>query len=550
MSIYDDPFTVAGLPARGGPSGPRDGVPNAPLAVAGTDGGEIDALAANAISDIEDYWAGEYPTVFKGTFAPVSELLSWDPDAPNGTRFCGIDTADLVKRRVLHPAGFDRLGSRVSAAEPRRRVRAHVRGDGARHEYGHAIQHKAGLVGDDDPGIVVEQQADCFAGAFIRHVAENGAPHFTLNTSDGLNSVLAATVSVRDADPNDPDSIHGSAFERVTAAQIGFTDGAGACTRIDADEITSRRADLPQGFSGSNDDGELPVTRETLTVLFDSFAAVFALDDPPKLDLNGVDTTCADATATRPVAYCPTTNTISVDVADLAARSRPATEMTGVDPLLNVDVVGDYSAYVLLASRYTSRYRRPPANHHGPSGSAACRMPVRIGHGGTEPGRVHHRHRAPDLVFAAANLDEAILGAAVRRSGRQRRRRRHRAQRCFSRVDAFRTGVNSVGRRRATDATADAEGTGLRSVERRRQLPAEPRPRSAAAGFEQCSNSSSRRVPEPLGPVVTERPLTRATSRIEGSARAVRVQLRIGRPANCRVDRVGLGVGDGDGVGR
>lgn len=448
VSIYEDPFTVAGLPARGGPSGPRDGVPNAPLAVAGTDGGEIDALAANAISDIEDYWAGEYPTVFKGTFVPVSELLSWDPDAPNGTRFCGIDTADLVNAAYCirqDSIGWDRaylLPSLVDAFGPMSVVMVLA------HEYGHAIQHKAGLVGDDDPGIVVEQQADCFAGAFIRHVAENGAPHFTLNTSDGLNSVLAATVSVRDADPNDPDSIHGSAFERVTAAQIGFTDGAGACTRIDADEITSRRADLPQGFSGSNDDGELPVTRETLTVLFDSFAAVFALDDPPKLDLDGVDTTCADATATRPVAYCPTTNTISVDVADLAARSRPATEMTGVDPLLNVDVVGDYSAYVLLASRYTLAVQKAAGQPiTGPQAAlrAAClsgSVTAALSPDGSTTGTERR------IWLSAGDLDEAISGllsdglaasdvdGATVPSG-------------FSRVDAFRTGV--LGGQKACD---------------------------------------------------------------------------------------------------
>ena len=115
------------------------------------------------------------------------------------------------------------------------------------HEYGHAIQQKAGLVGEDDPGIVFEQQADCFAGAFIRHVAEGRAalhPQHLRRTELGARSDRL----VRDTDPNDPESIHGSAFERVTAAQIGFTDGAGACTRIDADEITR---DGPTCRSGS-----------------------------------------------------------------------------------------------------------------------------------------------------------------------------------------------------------------------------------------------------------------------------------------------------------
>lgn len=449
MSIYDDPFTVAGLPAGGGPSGPRDGVPNASIAVTGTDGGDIDALAANAISDIEDYWAAEYPTVFRGTFDPVSELLSWDPDAPAGTRFCGIGTDDLVNAAYCirqDAIGWDRgylLPTLVDAFGPMSVVMVLA------HEYGHAIQHKAGLIGDDDPGIVVEQQADCFAGAFVRHVAEDGAPHFTLNTSNGLNSVLAATVSVRDADPSDPDSIHGSAFERVTAAQIGFTDGAGACTRIDADEIASRRADLPRGFDGNgNNDGELPVTRDSVAVLFDSFAAVFALDDPPELDLTGVDTTCADATATRPVSYCPSTHSIGVDVAALAARSRPATEVTGVDPLLSVDVTGDYSAYVLVASRYTLAVQKAAGQPiRGPQAAlrAAClsgAVTAALSPDGTPAGAEQR------IWLSPGDLDEAISGllsdglAASDVDGET-------VPSGFSRVDAFRTGV--LGGQKACD---------------------------------------------------------------------------------------------------
>ncbi|WP_420910892.1 metallopeptidase [Rhodococcus sp. OK519] len=448
VSIYDDPFTVAGLPATGGPSGPRDGVPDAQIAVSGTDGSDVDALAANAIADIEDYWAVEYPNVFKGTFAPVSELLSWDPDGPGGIRFCGMDTADLVNAAYCikqDTIGWDRaylLPSLIEAFGPMSVVMVLA------HEYGHAIQHKAGLVGDDDPGIVVEQQADCFAGAFVRHVAENGAPHFTLNTSDGLNSVLAATVSVRDAAPNDPDSIHGSAFERVTATQIGFTDGAGACTRIDADEVTSRRASLPQRFDGRNDDGELPVTKESLTALFDSFGSVFALDDPPKLDLNGTDTTCADAATTQPVAYCPSTDTISVDVAALAARGRPSTATGSVDPLLSVDVTGDYSAYVLVASRYTLAVQKAAGQSiTGPQAAlrAAClsgSVTAALSPDGSTTGAERR------IWLSAGDLDEAISGllsdglAASDVDG-------DTVPSGFSRVDAFRTGV--LGGQKACD---------------------------------------------------------------------------------------------------
>ena len=35
------------------------------------------------------------------------------------------------------------------------------------HEYGHVIQARAGVLGRELPTIVSEQQADCFAGAWV-----------------------------------------------------------------------------------------------------------------------------------------------------------------------------------------------------------------------------------------------------------------------------------------------------------------------------------------------------------------------------------------------
>ena len=43
------------------------------------------------------------------------------------------------------------------------------------HEYGHAIQHQARLNKKDTPTLVAEQQADCFAGAYMRWVAEGNS---------------------------------------------------------------------------------------------------------------------------------------------------------------------------------------------------------------------------------------------------------------------------------------------------------------------------------------------------------------------------------------
>lgn len=439
VSIYDNPFTVAGLPVTDGPSGPRPGVKNSSLDVRNAEGTDSDIIATNAIDDVQQYWSQTYPELFGGPFTPVSELISWDAseDEDEGIRFCGFRTGGVPNAAYCtkdDTIGWDRtilLPALIDAFGPMAVVMVIA------HEYGHSVQHQSGLVGDDTPTIVAEQQADCFAGAFIRHVAEDRSPHFTINTSSGLNDVLAATVSVRDVDPNDPESVHGSAFERVTAVQIGFTDGASACVSIDEDEIESRRADLPQKFSDADDDGELPITTESLEAFVRSFESLLKLDNPPTVSYTGSDTDCPEGTATEPVSYCSTTNTLGVDVdalAELGTAERP--RRGDVIPL---NVSGDYSAYVLFASRYTLAVQNAagqPLDNPQTALRSACLAGV------ITAGLSSENPEATDLEvwLSPGDLDEAVSGllsdgltasdinGVTLPSG-------------FSRVDAFRSGV-------------------------------------------------------------------------------------------------------------
>ncbi|MBY4131597.1 metallopeptidase [Rhodococcus fascians] len=438
VSIYENPFTVAGLPVTNGPSGPRPGVPDSTIEVENAEGTDSDILATNAVDDIQQFWAQQYPALFKGSFTPITNVVSWDAseDEGSGVRFCGDRTGGVPNAAYCtrdDSIGWDRtilLPALVDAFGPMSVVMVIA------HEYGHAIQNQSGLVGDDTPTIVAEQQADCFAGAFIRHVAEGDSPHFTINTSDGLNGVLAATVAVRDVDPNDPESVHGSAFERVTAVQIGFTDGAAACTRIDEAEIDSRRASLPQKFSDADDSGELPVTEDTLGAFTKSFETALPVADPPTVDYAGSDTGCADAEATTPVSYCPSTNTIGVDVEELAERGMPETPQRG--DILPLNVSGDYSAYVLFASRYTLAVQKEAGQTLDDPQTAlrsACLSGVI-----TAALSAESSDTGLEIQLSPGDLDEAVSGllsdglvasdvnGTTLPSG-------------FSRVDAFRSGV-------------------------------------------------------------------------------------------------------------
>ncbi|SDE13014.1 metallopeptidase [Rhodococcus tukisamuensis] len=434
VSIYANPFTVAGLPATDGPSGPRPDVPDASLPVRGADGSAADVLATNAVDDIAAFWGVEYPKVFAGDFQPVTDLASWDPDAPpaHSDTFCGDNTHGVVNAGYCTrdgSIGWDRttlLPTLMSTFGPMAVVMVMA------HEYGHAIQHDSGLAGDDDPTLVLEQQADCFAGAFMRDVAQGGAPHFTLNTSDGLNSVMAAMVAVRDTNPNDPEAVHGSAFERVTAFQIGFTDGARACTAIDAAEVDARRAEVAQQLSVAGGDGEMPVTEETVRLTVDSLQAVFALPQQPTVTFAGADTGCPDATTTEPVSYCPSTDTIGVSLPALVARSIP---LTGSPDEIAADVRGDFGAYVLVASRFTLAAQRRAGDSLTDATTAvraACLSGVWTAAAAAG--------EAGGLTLSAGDLDEAVSGLltdglmASDVNG-------DTVPSGFARVDAFRSGV-------------------------------------------------------------------------------------------------------------
>ncbi|WP_420094684.1 metallopeptidase [Nocardia asteroides] len=435
VSIYDDPFKVAGLPTTSGPSGPRPGAPATELTATGGDGSEIDRLALNAVDDIQSYWRQVYRTEFDGEFQPVEKLLSWSAKAPRGAapEFCEDTTYRLVNAaycRLDNSIGWDREVLLPTMAETFGQMSVVMV---LAHEYGHAIQNMAKIVGGRDPVIVKEQQADCFAGAFMRHVAEGKSAHFTINTSDGLNSVLAATVAIRDSDPDDPESVHGSAFERVTAVQIGFTDGPRACRGIDEEEINQRRGDLPTSFQGQT--GEFDITKESLIELSKALAAILPLDDRPHYNYGGAQIECGDGATTEPVSYCPTSNLIATDIPKLSERGA----VGDLDDPLPLKVTGDYNGYVVFISRYALAVQH--SNDQALVGAktglrAACLSGVVTGKL-AESGRPANQG---DIRLAAGDLDEAVSGlltdglAASDVEGKT-------VPSGFARVDAFRAGV-------------------------------------------------------------------------------------------------------------
>lgn len=445
VSVFDDPFKVAGIPASDGPTGLRPNAAEPTRDVKGSDGGEIDWLAGSAISDIEQFWEFAYPETFDEDFASARALISFDASDFDG-EFCGTDTYGMVNAGFCYSdrtIGWDRseLLPDLQRAYGDMGVALVLA-----HEYGHAVAHQAGLSGKNVPTLVGEQQADCLSGAYMRWVAEGHSPRFTLSTGEGLNNVLAAVISFRDPllNEGDPDAgvdEHGSAFERLSAFQFGFTDGPSACAAIDLREIGQRRGDLPV-LLPEDQTGELEVSEDSVRSIVDAMGILFEPTTPPALSFDPADAeNCSDARPSPPTSFCPATNTIVVDLTGLQEMGSPSDRQDGSSL-----AVGDNTAYSALVSRYMTAIQ---AEHGGvtlDTAQAALRTACLTGVATVKMSKEVTTPDGNTIALTAGDVDEAISGILTNGlvagdvNGES-------VPSGFARIDAFRLGVLSDAER-------------------------------------------------------------------------------------------------------
>ncbi|WNG93679.1 neutral zinc metallopeptidase [Mycobacterium sp. ITM-2016-00318] len=396
-----------------------------------------------SVDDVEQFWSATYSRTFDDSFVPVETLVSYDSANLYGPEVCGADQYDNPNamycfladtmawdRGVLVPTGQQYFGDVAIAAL-------------IAHEYGHAVQHESGLTTLLTDTIVKEQQADCFAGAYSRWVAEGNSPRFELSTGDGLNRILAGVITSRD-DVLTPDqageteSGHGTALDRVSAFQMGFVDGAKMCATIDSDEIERRRGDLPLVLTtdsgGGVQPGEMPVDQNTLVSLMELLDLVYRPQSPPGLSMTPQD--CPRTAVSATASYCPSSNTVSVDLEVLQEMSVPADRDEYVLPQ------GDNTALSLVTSRYVlavQQARGLPLDTPATALRTACLTGVaqRAMADETELPSGH------GLMLAAGDMDEAVGGlltngiAASTIDGST-------VPAGFTRIEAFRNGLSST----------------------------------------------------------------------------------------------------------
>ncbi len=244
-------LSVPGAPVQAASSfGIADGDP---LSLASSADGNI-AVGA-VLADVQDFWTGQLTADGGPGFVPLAGgYVSMDSTATTGSALCVTDPAQLAGNTFYCPQG-DGIVFDSSSLVPVLLGRYGTAGLAASfaHEFGHAIQARIGPTPQDRqsdperyPSLLIEAQADCDAGAFLRSASSGETRRLRLPPESLLRAV-APLLDFRDPatlSPTDP-TAHGLGLDRLSFVLTGFRGGAAACPAMTADGL-----DVTLGRSG------------------------------------------------------------------------------------------------------------------------------------------------------------------------------------------------------------------------------------------------------------------------------------------------------------
>jgi len=348
--------TIAGTPTNGDSlvnNDPGNGVD--PSFVKNSDGGDIDRLAATVVTDVQQFWGETFPNAFgkkwtdlEGGFYSVDTASATAKAPPCARRASDVEgnayycpTEDVIAwdRAALLPVLKEKFGEAAVMF-----VLAH--------EMGHAVQRRTGLTvakqqanPDEYPTILIESQADCYAGSFVHWVTEGKAGHLKIS-KDRLDNAMEALVMFRDpvGTEQSDEGAHGDAFDRVSAFQDGYDQGVGLCK----DMTVENRTFTQRGFLSADDaerggnlsfDSLLQTMNQDLGPSYNTMVTSLGKQfTAPQIKQVDTKPDCGSADQ-GPIAYCADNNEVDVST-------------TGELPKLHTDI-GDFATGTLLASRFS-----------------------------------------------------------------------------------------------------------------------------------------------------------------------------------------------------
>jgi predicted metalloprotease len=406
-----------------------------------------DAFIAAAIEDIEAFWAARFPELSGGDAYPGLSGGVY-PMWPGVGTVPGCGEPETVYTEVQANAFYCFDGDFIAFddaelfPELARRYGDLVIGVVMAHEWGHSIQ---GLDRPNLAPVIYELQADCYAGAWIQHLALDDDAFLPID--DGLlRTAISGVIQFRD-DPgttSDQQGAHGSAFDRISAFQDGFEGGVVTCA--DYAQDPPQPLQLPfGGFSDQANEGNFPYERlvrydptndtldegerslpETLdevwsAVLLDRGVTFAALG--PGLDAGGSCATDDGGAVGRGVEYCADAGAVVVD--------EQTTRMLHGE-------LGDFTVGLLFAEAWAEGAQRQIGLEAAGDDAEQQRDCLAGMYVATIfPGAVNEVYPdGPDFVISPGDLDEAVQMLLLLTE-----QEAESAARVFERLGSFRIGL-------------------------------------------------------------------------------------------------------------
>lgn len=174
-----------------------------------------------SIEDIQAFWTTKMPKVFGQEFEPIPNDKIFAYSQNNPPPACGTgqqpSADDLVGNAFYcSEGGFIAFDDENLFPKLYKNFGSYAVAMVLAHEWGHAVQDQMGISGGNVPTVYLEQQADCFAGAWTKWVDDGDSPNLSLSPGS-LDAALGGMLEFRDepgTNPNDP-AAHGSGFDRV-----------------------------------------------------------------------------------------------------------------------------------------------------------------------------------------------------------------------------------------------------------------------------------------------------------------------------------------------
>lgn len=191
-----------------------------------------------SIDDIQQYWADEMPAVYRKAYEKIPDERLYAATAKSPAPACaanakGAGTYDDIRGNAFYCSvgKFVAWDDQELFPDLYEHFGAYAITMVLAHEWGHAVQDQVGTIAGSRT-ILLEQQADCFAGAWTNHAI--GEHNSAINiTPDDLQSAIGGLLAFGDSPGTDvrDAAAHGNGFDRINAFQEGYEQGARRCAK-------------------------------------------------------------------------------------------------------------------------------------------------------------------------------------------------------------------------------------------------------------------------------------------------------------------------------